>query len=236
MTEITGLKTILIFNRLPEAALNEVAAVLKSRTLADGEVLFTMGDPGDELFIVNTGRIAIYTPNPEKPGDEHPIRIFEAGEALGEMALIDNQPRSLSARALEPAEVLVLTGDDFRQLLRAYPDMALAVMAGLNDRIRYTTDFLSEVREWIQRVAAGQYDRSFAASKDYQDNSIESLAAEFAQMAAQVHQREEELRKEVMELRIEINETKRQKQLEEITETDYFQKLQNQARSLRKRR
>ncbi|MFN2283502.1 MAG: sensor with HAMP domain-containing protein, partial [Anaerolineae bacterium] len=86
------------------------------------------------------------------------------------------------------------------------------------------------------RVAAGQYDRSFAASKDYQDNSIESLAAEFAQMAAQVHQREEELRKEVMELRIEINESKRQKQLEEITETDYFQKLQSQARSLRKRR
>ncbi|MBN2389513.1 MAG: cyclic nucleotide-binding domain-containing protein [Anaerolineae bacterium] len=236
MTEITGLKTILIFNRLPEAALNEVAAALKSRMLADGEVLFSMGDPGDELFIVNAGRVAIYTPNPEKPGEERPIRIFEAGEALGEMALIDNQPRSLSARALEPAEVLVLTGDDLRQLLRAYPDMALAVMAGLNDRIRYTTDFLSEVREWIQRVAAGQYDRSFAASKDYQDNSIESLAAEFAQMAAQVHQREEELRKEVMELRIEINEAKRQKQLEEITETDYFQTLQSQARSLRKRR
>ena len=236
MTEITGLKTILLFNRLPETALNEVAAALKSRTLADGEVLFTMGDPGDELFIVNAGRIAIYTPNPQKPGDEHPIRIFEAGEALGEMALIDNQPRSLSARALEPAEVLILTGDDFRRLLRAYPDMALAVMAGLNDRIRYTTDFLSEVREWIQRVAAGQYDRRFAASKDYQDHSIESLAAEFAQMAAQVHQREEELRKEVMELRIEIDEVKRRRQTEEITETEDFKELLKQARSRRKRR
>jgi len=235
MTELTGLKTILMFNRLPEAALAEVAAALKSRTLAAGEVLFAMGDPGDELFIVKTGRVAIYAPDPDKPGDERPIRIFEAGEALGEMALIDNQPRSLSARALEPAEVLILTGDDFRRLLRTYPDMALAVMAGLNDRIRYTTDFLSEVRGWIQRVAAGQYDRSFAASKDYQDSSIESLAAEFAQMAAQVQQREEELRKEVLELRIEINEAKRQKQLEEITETDYFQTLQSKAKTLRQR-
>lgn len=236
MTEIAGLKSILMFNRLPGAALTEVAATLKSRVLAAGEILFMMGDPGNDLFIVNTGRIAIYTPNPEKPGDEHPIRIFEAGEALGEMAIIDNQPRSLSARALETTEVRVLTGDEFRRLLRDYPDMALAVMGGLNDRIRYTTDFLSEVREWIQRVAVGQYDRSFTASKDYQDHSIENLAAEFAQMAAQVQQREEELRREVQELRIEINEAKRQKQLEEITETDYFQTLQSKAKTLRRRK
>jgi CRP/FNR family cyclic AMP-dependent transcriptional regulator len=236
MTEITGLKTILMFSRLPEAALGEVAAALKIRSIAAGENLFAMGDPGDELFIVKAGRVAIYTPDPEKPGDERPIRIFEAGEALGEMALIDNQPRSLSARAVEAAEVHVLTGDDFRRLLRAYPDMALAVMAGLNDRIRYTTDFLSEVREWIQRVAVGQYDRSFAANQGYQDSSMQSLAADFAQMAAQVQKREEELRREVQELRIEINEAKRQKQLEEITETDYFQTLQSKAKSLRNRK
>jgi CRP-like cAMP-binding protein len=236
MTETTGLKTILLFNRLPEAALAEIAAALKPRALGAGEALFAMGDPGDELFIVKAGRIAIYAPDPAKPGEERPIRIFEAGEALGEMALIDNQPRSLSARAVEAAEVHVLTGDDFRRLLRAYPDMALAVMAGLSDRIRYTTDFLAEVRGWIQRVAAGQYDRSFAADQGYQDHSLQNLAADFAQMAAQVRQREEELRKEVEELRIEINEAKRQKQLEEITETDYFQTLQSKAGALRRRR
>jgi CRP-like cAMP-binding protein len=236
MTEIAQLKNILLFNRLPETALNDIAAALKPRALAAGEILFAMGDLGNELYIVHAGRVAIFTPNTAKPGEEHPIRIFEAGEALGEMAIIDNQPRSLSARALEASKVLVLTGDDFRRLLRDYPDMALAVMAGLNDRIRYTTEFLSEVREWIQRVAAGQYNRTFAASKDYQDRSVTALAAEFAQMAAQVQQREDDLRREVQELRIEINEVKRQKQLEEITETDYFQTLQNQARKLRERK
>ncbi|HOU14134.1 MAG TPA: cyclic nucleotide-binding domain-containing protein [Anaerolineae bacterium] len=236
MTDIAQLKNILLFNRLPESALHDLAAALKLRALVAGEILFAMGDPGDALYIVNTGRVAIYTPDTARPGTEHPIRIFESGEALGEMAIIDDQPRSLSARALEASEVLVLTGDDFRRLLHAYPDMALAVMAGLNDRIRYTTEFLSEVREWIQRVAAGQYDRTFAASKDYQDRSVTALAAEFAQMAAQVQQREADLRREVQELRIEINEVKRQKQLEEITETDYFQTLQNQARKLRERK
>jgi len=236
MMEIAQLKHILLFNRLPDDALNDIAAVLKPRALTAGEVLFARGDPGDEMYIVRSGRIAIFTPDAAKPGEEHPIRILEANEALGEMAIIDNQPRSLSARALEAGEVLVLTGDDFRQLLRTYPDMALAVMAGLNDRIRYTTEFLSEVREWIRRVAVGQYDRTFAAIKDYQDRSIETLAAEFAQMAAQVQQREEDLRRQVEELRIEINEAKRQKQLEEITETDYFQTLQNKASLLRRRK
>ncbi len=236
MTEIAMLKNIPLFSRLPEAALSDIAAVLRSRTLSPGEVLFALGDPGDELYIVRTGRVAIYTPDAARPGSERPIRIFEANEALGEMAIIDNQPRSLSARALEAGEVLVLTSDDFRRLLLTYPDMALAVMAGLNDRIRYTTEFLAEVREWIQRVAAGQYERTFTASKDYQDRSIEALAAEFAQMAAQVQQREEDLRREVQELRIEINEVKRQKQLEEITETEYFQSLQTRISSLRKRK
>ncbi len=236
MTDVAQLKNILLFNRLPESALNDIAAACRLRALAAGEILFAMGDPGDELYIVQQGRVAIYTPDAAKPGAEHPIRIFEADEALGEMAIIDKQPRSLSARALEASAVLVLTGDDFRRLLLAYPDMALGVMAGLNDRIRYTTEFLSEVRDWIQRVAAGQYDRTFAASKDYQDRSVTALAAEFAQMAAQVQQREEDLRREVQELRIEINETKRQKQLEEITETDYFQTLQNQAKKLRERK
>lgn len=222
-----------MFGRLSQKALEEIAALVQTRRLVPGEVLFHQGDAGDEMFIVGEGSLALFLPNPEEEGKERPIRIFAPGDALGEMALIDRQPRSASARALEPALLLVLAGDDFRRLLRQYPDMALGVMSGLNERVRYTTDFLVEVREWVKRVAEGDYQRGFQPGTDYRDRSIATLAAEFAQMAAQVRRREEALRREIEQLRIEIDEAKKQRQVEEIVESDYFQSLRAQARRLR---
>jgi CRP-like cAMP-binding protein len=195
-----------------------------------------MGDPGDELYILRGGGVALFTPPKEEAKDERPIRILEAGEILGEMALIDDAPRSLSARALEETEVVVLTGEAFRQLLRRYPEAAFAVMSGLNERIRYTTQFLMEVRSWVRRVAEGQYDRGFEPDGSYADRSIAALAADFAQMAARVRQREEELRRQVDQLRIRIDESKKERQVEEITGSDYFQNLKSKAKKLREKR
>lgn len=235
MVEAVNLRAVELFAALPDETLAELAAVLVPRALPEGTVLFNQGEPGDEMYIVRRGSIALYIPNPEQPGEERPIRIVGAGEVLGEMALIDNQPRSVSGRAVEPVEILVLTGDEFRRLLRAHPEMALAVMSGLNNRIRYTTDFLGEVREWVRRVAAGEYERSFSPKTEYRDRSIAALAAEFAQMAAQVRKREEALRQEIVDLRIEIDQAKKERQVGEIVESEYFQNLRAQAARLRRR-
>jgi CRP-like cAMP-binding protein len=187
------------------------------------------------MYIVRSGGIALYLPNPEKPGEERPIRIIGPGEVLGEMALIDKQPRSVSGRVVEPAETLVLKGNDFHQLLREHPEVALAVMSGLNNRIRYTTDFLGEVREWVRRVASGEYQRGFSPQSEYRDRSIAALAGEFSQMAAQVQRREEALRQEIVDLRIEIDHAKKERQVGEIVESEYFQNLRTQAAKLRRR-
>jgi CRP-like cAMP-binding protein len=149
------------------------------------------------------------------------------------MALIDRKPRSLSARALAPSQVWVLTGESFRSLIREVPDVALAVMAELNDRVRYTTQFLEEVRRWIKRIGEGNYERDFQPDTAHGDPSLRKLAAEFAQMAAQVQQREAELRKEVFQLQIQIDKAKKERQVSEIVESDYFQSLREQAKKLR---
>ena len=183
------------------------------------------------MFIVQEGSAAIYEPSPESPGQERPLRIFRAGETFGEMALIDRQPRTLSARAMQATQMLVLKGDDFRRLLRD-PAMALAVMASQNDRIRYTTDFLGEVRDWMGRIASGQhetvqffsdmqdwvrqvaegeYPEDAEAGAHYRDPIMATLAAEFARMATQVKQREDALRREIAELKIEIDQIQAQK-------------------------
>lgn len=266
MTDISGLD-VPMFRRLSPERLAEVSRELERQHLPAGQVLFNQGDAGDELFIVQDGCVAIFAPSIDRPGQEKPLRLFKAGDLLGEMALIDRQPRSLSARTEEPTHLLVLRGDSFRRLVRDDPAVAVAVMGGLSDRIRYTTEFLSQVRHWVGRMSAGKYkaDQFLKEMQDwvqqvaggglisgdrgggqpeapagagigYRDETLATLAAEFAQMATQVREREEALQRQVEQLRIEIDEVKKQRQVDEIVESDYFQSLKAQAATLRRKR
>jgi len=233
-----SIKEISIFNRLADETVEEISAKLHPVELSAGEILFNLGDPGDYLVIVEQGKIAIFAPVEDQADEEKPIRIFGPGEVLGEMALIDQQPRSLSARAEEPSKILTLGQSEFKRLLIENPEMGLSVMAGLNDRIRYTTDFLNEVRQWVQKVASGDYqsEKIKDQGNQYQDETIATLAAEFAQMTARVQEREEELRQKVLELRIEVDETKRKQEVEEILESDYYQSLKEKAKRMRQQK
>lgn len=249
MADPISLRKIYLFDHLSNERIEEIRGVLKSRKLEKGEVLFNLGDPGDELYIVADGRIAIYAPREDDPAEGDPIRIFEREEAMGEMALIDHKSRSLSARAMEPSLVLALGEDDFRRFVTEDTELAFAVMKGLSDRIRYTTQFLNEVRLWVGRVSQGDYSeaqffdevqnwvqtvgQSEDAEEKYQDETLLTLAAEFAQMASQVKQREDELRNEIAQLRIVINQTEREEEVKGITESDFFQDLRSKAQALR---
>ncbi|MEW5871923.1 MAG: cyclic nucleotide-binding domain-containing protein [Chloroflexota bacterium] len=228
------LRSMTMFSQLPDEALAQVKSALKERQLATGEILFNQGDPGNELVIVEEGKMAIFVPAPGNPQVGQAIRVFQPGELLGEMALIDRKPRSASARAEEASTILTLSGDDFRRLLGESPEMTLAVMGGLSDRIRYTTDFLGEVRTWIRRIAEGNYQTAgMGAGTTYADKSLAELAEDFARMAAQVQEREEQLRREVAQLRIEIDEAKRKQEAERIMGSEYYRSLKERAKRLR---
>jgi len=232
MTINATLKKIAIFSSLEDEALEKLSAQFKSRTLEAGEVLFDLGDVGNEMIIVQNGKIAIYMPEDDDPKAGQPLRIFQAGEILGEMALIDHLPRSASARAEAKTLIASLNSTTFQSLLANHPEVAMAVMSGLSSRIRYTTDFIGEIRQWVQRMAEGNY-QSIQAPDQLQDSSLSALAAEFVRMAAQVREREEKLQQEVAQLRIEIDETKRKQQVSQITESEYYLSIKEKLKAMR---
>jgi CRP-like cAMP-binding protein len=221
-----------MFKSLSPPEAETLAGRLKTRSLRAGEVLFNLGDPGDEMILVREGQLSIYVPDPGKPEVGQPLRIFKPGDMLGEMALIDQLPRSASARAESDSTIASLGLDDFRDLLTSEPEVALSVMNGLSGRIRYTTDFIGEVRQWVQRLAEGKYD-AIKAPGDVEDTSLSALAADFVRMAAQVREREEKLRQEVAELRIQIDEKKRKEQVKEITQSEYYLSMKDKLRAMR---
>jgi CRP-like cAMP-binding protein len=232
MTLSTLLKKNAIFKTLSDETIEKLTDSLKTRFLHAGDILFNLGDPGEEMIIVRNGKIAIYMPDKNQPQSGQALRIFQYGDILGEMALIDHLPRSASARAETDSVIAALDIETFKHLLESHPEVAMEVMSGLSSRIRYTTDFIGEIRQWVQRMAEGNYEFSQSPS-NLQDSSLSALAADFVRMAARVREREEKLKQEVAQLRIEIDETKRKQEVSQITESDYYISLKEKLKALR---
>lgn len=240
-----SLSEIPFFQGLSDNLIQVINAALKSRSFTAGEVIFNYGDPGNELFVVKQGKIAIYMPEPNKPPEVgKPIRIFEPGQTFGEMALIDHKTRSLSARAETDAVTLALDGETFRHLITTRPEIAANAMAGLSERVRYTTEFLNTVRAWVQRItkgdyAAGQFNQEIeqivknADKASAGDKSLVALAAEFAEMVMQVKKREEALQEQIAQLKIEIDQSRRKEEVQQIIGSDYYQSLRARVQRMR---
>jgi len=203
--------------------------------LADGEVLFRRGDPGDAFYIIESGKIRIFTV--DEGGQEITLNTLGEGEAIGELALVDNQPRSASASALGPTVLSRLCREDFLTGVQTSPELTSRVIRLLSQRTRHMTDYIERLGHWARLVAEGNYNQAMESIQregSSADRALTAVADAVKSMVQAVQQREEQLRQEVTQLRIQIDETKRKKQVAEITETDYFQKLALQAQSLRK--
>lgn len=98
-------------------------------TLSPGQVLFKKGDRGDQLYIIKSGQVAIGDGN-------HVFETLSVGGILGEMALVDEQPRSATARALTQAEVIPIDQRRFLFLVQQTPFFAIRVMQVMCARLR----------------------------------------------------------------------------------------------------
>jgi CRP-like cAMP-binding protein len=99
------------------------------RVLRPGDVLFREGEIGDHMYGVLDGELGLYK------GDQQ-VRAIGPGEVLGEMALVDRSPRSLTAVANTATTVAAMDHDTFLYLVSHTPNLALQVMSVLARRIR----------------------------------------------------------------------------------------------------
>ena len=100
---------------------------------APGEIVFSENEPGDTMYIVLSGRFAILKGDLDSPTI---IGYRGEGEIFGEMALLDNQPRSATIIAIEPLHLLSISRQSFRQLLEVMPSVSFRIMETLSARLR----------------------------------------------------------------------------------------------------
>ncbi len=174
-----------ILASLPPQDAVDLLASLEMADVPAGAVFLREGEPGDTFFIVRAGEVDII----KALGTDHERHLATrtTGSVIGEMSLLNpDQPRSASARARTPVELLVMTRIEFETLIARYPAVSLDLLRRLSRRLRVADEIIIEDLRRKNR----ELDKAYAELKAAQEQIIEQevLARELAS-AAQIQQR-----------------------------------------------
>lgn len=156
-----------IFAGLPERVIELIAAAVRTVELTGGEHLLREGDPARSMFVVRNGEIEIFKHG--KGGTEQQLAILTQGDCLGEMSLIDIQPRSATARArgaatvyvLELAELAKLYGSD----IEAYALLILNISREISRRLRCADELIVSMGIAAENLWSDAADAAARSSK-----------------------------------------------------------------------
>jgi len=137
------LARVAFFSNLDEDSLRALASAMRRRGFRAGEVIFHRDDPGQVLYLIREGKVKIYVTSQE--GQEVVLAVLGPGDYFGELALLDGQPRSASAVALDAVEAFALQRNDFLTAVSHYPRIAIQVMNVLSRRLRQTDAMIEDL-------------------------------------------------------------------------------------------
>jgi CRP-like cAMP-binding protein len=107
-----------------------------------GTVLFNEGDEGEDMFIIQSGKVAI---KKRVPHGEAVLAVLEKGDFFGEMAVLERMPRSASAEMVEDGDLIVIGSDIFGDMIKANPEIAVRMMRKYSIRLRETTKQIEQL-------------------------------------------------------------------------------------------
>lgn len=144
--KIKFLKRITFFEGLKKHQLEHVAEVIYEREYSEGEYIFEVGQPGAALFVIQVGEVSVEIVGPTN----EPTTLATLGKHsfFGELALLDETPRSASARALVPTKVLALFRRDLDRLATTHPDITTKIYKSLasviGNRLKATNELIEK--------------------------------------------------------------------------------------------
>ena len=131
-----------LFSDLSTAELVGLAALMRPRPYAKDEVIYLRGDAGTAFYVIASGKVKIALTSPD--GKELILRRLGPGGFHGELALLDDEPRSADAIATEPSVLLVLQRDAFRQFLADHPGVATKLLGTVSQYLRRNADLIQD--------------------------------------------------------------------------------------------
>ena len=148
------LANIPLFESLTEEQLRVLASRLEEHTAETGEVIFKQGDEGARLFLIADGAVEITYG--EGPAKVSLARLF-TGQYFGELSVFDHAPRSATAIAMKPTQLMTLDAEDVMDFVNQNPAAALRIIGEMSERLRQTNELMS--RQVSRNVLAEEEER-----------------------------------------------------------------------------
>ncbi len=166
-TALESLRRVALFSQVCDEDLESIVSHLIERRFPKHATIVEEGLPGDYMYLLLEGRVKVAKLSTD--GREKILDFLESGDFFGEMALVDQAPRSASVKALTDVCLLALSRADFLELLRKNPEPALAVIQELSRRLRAVDEQASSLSfQGVRERAEGLLSR--IANQERDDN------------------------------------------------------------------
>ncbi|HVN96251.1 MAG TPA: Crp/Fnr family transcriptional regulator [Syntrophorhabdaceae bacterium] len=129
-----NLRNVSLFSTLKENQIDTISHILFVNSYYRNQVIFQEGETGDALFIVLKGKVRVCLYDEE--GREYILDVINKDGFFGELALIDELPRSANAIAMESSELLIIRRPDFLKILIENPTITIEILKVLSRRLR----------------------------------------------------------------------------------------------------
>ena len=127
-----------LFADLSESELRQIASRAVTRTFPKNAIILNEGDRTDSLYLLLSGKVKVFSSDDE--GKEVVLNVLEAPNYFGELALLDNEPRSAYIMTLERCGLSMIAKHDFMGHLTSYPSIAIHLLKDLAHRLRREID------------------------------------------------------------------------------------------------
>lgn len=185
-TAIELLKRHRSFSVLGDAALADIARRCHIDRFGRGDVAFRQGDEGDYAFLVLSGELAV-----EVETEHGRVRVAEMGpgDLVGEIAAFATVPRTASLEALTDSQLLRLEQTVIKSLIAEHPEAAMAVVAGLGERLQNLNETIATLTQATSALAAGEFRPAMLETLKNEASRFRHFAGVFESMAAEITQK-----------------------------------------------
>jgi CRP/FNR family transcriptional regulator, cyclic AMP receptor protein len=135
---ITLLKQVYLFKHLEGTELQAIAAQTREVSFKKNAILMTEGDIGESMYIIRSGSVKVFVSDSD--GKELILYHQNTGSIVGDIALLDDAPRSASVTATEATHAFMISKAKFLDLLREHPELSIGVIRSLTQRLREATE------------------------------------------------------------------------------------------------
>lgn len=139
---LDAIRSVPLFASLSDKAAADLRRLLMIRTVESGAILFRIGDRGDAMYLIVSGRVRISVTDSEN--DEIVIAELAGGDFFGEMSIVDGENRSANAQVIEDARLAVLSREDFLGFINNNPAVTMELLNAAFSRLRMTDKLLQE--------------------------------------------------------------------------------------------